>query len=167
MYAFRGTMTTATLLAGDRDFQPLIEELNRLGIYVTLKYEPRSASADLINAADARDPMYPHVLFSFARQSFQSTMPIITSAIDSHTPRDGLPIVRRGSTPKGPVEVCEGGGIARVAWPISNDPLRFQIVTFKDHASVLRMAHNEYGLTDVVWHSPDASDREKSGVLAV
>ena len=53
-YAHRGVMTRAVLLAGDRDFKPVVEALVQAGCYVTVVCEKRSASADLLDAADAR-----------------------------------------------------------------------------------------------------------------
>ncbi|MBY3516051.1 NYN domain-containing protein [Rhizobium laguerreae] len=50
-YAFRGTITKATLFAGDADFVPLIEALVREGLHVTL-WHPAQANERLRGAAD-------------------------------------------------------------------------------------------------------------------
>jgi uncharacterized LabA/DUF88 family protein len=41
-----------TLLAGDADFQPLIEAVGVEGMYVTLLSHPKSTARELIRAAD-------------------------------------------------------------------------------------------------------------------
>jgi len=45
-------MDSATLLAGDQDFVPVLEALVRAGMYVSLLYEAKSGSRELIHAAD-------------------------------------------------------------------------------------------------------------------
>src|SRR5436190_18336887 len=46
-HSFRKNMEVAVLLAGDRDFVPIVESLVRLGTYVYVVYEPQSASPEL------------------------------------------------------------------------------------------------------------------------
>lgn len=50
-------MDEITFIAGDQDFKPLVDALVKQGMYVRLWYEPRSASKELIFAADARLPL--------------------------------------------------------------------------------------------------------------
>ncbi|MGR9465914.1 NYN domain-containing protein [Rhizobium leguminosarum] len=50
-YAFRGTISKATLFAGDADFVPLIEALVREGLHITL-WHPDQANERLRGAAD-------------------------------------------------------------------------------------------------------------------
>ena len=51
-------MTKAILIAGDRDFKPVVEALvQRLGIYVHLIYEKGHCSKESMDAADKIDPM--------------------------------------------------------------------------------------------------------------
>lgn len=52
IHAFRGTITRATLFAGDADFIPLIKALVSEGLHVTLWHAPQ-ANADLKGAADS------------------------------------------------------------------------------------------------------------------
>ena len=56
-HAFRRNMHHATLLTGDVDFQPLIEALVESGLFVTLWYPTDETSRDLLQAADARQPL--------------------------------------------------------------------------------------------------------------
>lgn len=52
-HSFRKNMDVAFLLAGDRDFAPLVESVVRLGTRVQIFYDPRSASQQLCDAADS------------------------------------------------------------------------------------------------------------------
>src|SRR5205823_6397478 len=50
-------MDNALLVAGDEDFTPLVESVVRLGIWVEVYYDPRSAAEELYAAADRGIPM--------------------------------------------------------------------------------------------------------------
>lgn len=52
MHTIRGNMSKATLLAGDQDFNPVVESLIEEGMWVTLWCNPKTASGKLIQAAD-------------------------------------------------------------------------------------------------------------------
>jgi uncharacterized LabA/DUF88 family protein len=52
-HAFAKNMTKAVLLAGDRDFKPVVDSVVRLGTYVQLAYDPRIGSKELARAADS------------------------------------------------------------------------------------------------------------------
>jgi uncharacterized LabA/DUF88 family protein len=52
-HSFSKNMDEAVLLAGDRDFRPVVEAIVRLGTLVKVAYEPRSASRELARAADS------------------------------------------------------------------------------------------------------------------
>jgi len=56
MHTVRGNMDRCTLLAGDIDFQPLVEALIREGMNVWI-WHPPEASEDLLGAADYRFPL--------------------------------------------------------------------------------------------------------------
>lgn len=56
MHTVRANMQQCTLLAGDVDFQPLLEQLVREGMFVTL-WHPAQAAQDLIGAADSLRPL--------------------------------------------------------------------------------------------------------------
>ena len=70
--AFRRNMQTAWLLAGDRDFTPIVESLVHSGVYVKVLYEPRSASTVLFEAADYAIPLNVDTLHSWASTSFRA-----------------------------------------------------------------------------------------------
>lgn len=55
--SFKANMDSATLLAGDQDFRPVVEAASREGMFVTVWCEPSSASRELRHAADERDAL--------------------------------------------------------------------------------------------------------------
>ncbi|NER06966.1 MAG: NYN domain-containing protein [Okeania sp. SIO3C4] len=56
-HTIRNNMTKAVLIAGDRDFKPVVESLVSMGMYVIVAYDPRSNSQDLRYAADNSIPL--------------------------------------------------------------------------------------------------------------
>lgn len=56
MHTFRKNMGSATLLAGDDDFIPLVEALVREGMKIRIWYPPQ-ATSELLSAADHRQPI--------------------------------------------------------------------------------------------------------------
>jgi hypothetical protein len=69
-------MHSATLLAGDLDFRPLIETLVREGMYVELQYERSSANAELVAGADARRELDLYGLHNMLDHAFRSANPL-------------------------------------------------------------------------------------------
>lgn len=55
-HSFRKNMQSATLLAGDDDFIPLVEALVREGLQITI-WHPSQASSELLGSADNRRPL--------------------------------------------------------------------------------------------------------------
>jgi len=53
-HSVRGNMSEAILLTGDLDFKPVVDAVVALGTKVTLWCEPKSASEELLRAADRR-----------------------------------------------------------------------------------------------------------------
>lgn len=54
LHTFRRNMQSATLIASDLDFAPLLHALIREGMFLTLWYPPAATSAELQSAADSR-----------------------------------------------------------------------------------------------------------------
>jgi uncharacterized LabA/DUF88 family protein len=70
-HVFRNNTRRLTLLTGDLDFKPLVDALVLEGAYVTLFFQPRTTAQELIDAADAKKVMWPHVVFNAATPSFR------------------------------------------------------------------------------------------------
>ncbi len=75
LHTIRGNMQKTTLLAGDLDFKPVVDALVQEGMYVTLWYEPRSASKNLIYAADAQKIIDARVIWQMCSEEFKSRIP--------------------------------------------------------------------------------------------
>ncbi|GGA00583.1 NYN domain-containing protein [Okeania sp. KiyG1] len=56
-HTIRNNMTNAVLIAGDRDFKPVVESLVSMGMYVKIASDPRSTSSELRYAADDYIPL--------------------------------------------------------------------------------------------------------------
>jgi len=56
-HAARGNLKEAILIAGDQDFKPVVESLVNMGVFVTVWSDTRSFSSELIDAADAYEPL--------------------------------------------------------------------------------------------------------------
>jgi uncharacterized LabA/DUF88 family protein len=73
-HAFRKNMAGCYLLAGDLDFAPLVESLVRLGTWVEVVYDPRSAAKELYKAADGSYPLNFNTYYDhFSAGVFQKT----------------------------------------------------------------------------------------------
>jgi uncharacterized LabA/DUF88 family protein len=66
-------MASATLLAGDQDFVPVLDALVRAGMYVSLLYERISGNTKLIRAADEATEITPRTLEDWASDAFLAT----------------------------------------------------------------------------------------------
>jgi uncharacterized LabA/DUF88 family protein len=71
-HAFNRNMTRAVLIAGDLDFRPIIEALVRLGVFVEVWYEKKSASQDLYHAADYAQEFLWIQLYNWGNTKFKS-----------------------------------------------------------------------------------------------
>ncbi len=75
-HSHRRNMDEITFIAGDEDFKPLIDALVREGTYVRLWYEQRSASEDLVAAADARRRFNAYEIHSLLSGAFRAAHPM-------------------------------------------------------------------------------------------
>lgn len=71
-HASNRNMTRAVLVAGDLDFRPIIEALIRLGIFVEVWYEKKSAAKDLFDAADYGRPISWRALYTWGTMELRA-----------------------------------------------------------------------------------------------
>jgi uncharacterized LabA/DUF88 family protein len=69
-HAFRGNMTTAKLITGDRDFKPLVDSLVSLGTYVELWADKATVADALIEAADTWNRIKLTTLHNWSEDDF-------------------------------------------------------------------------------------------------
>ncbi|MBC8870013.1 MAG: NYN domain-containing protein [Planctomycetes bacterium] len=67
VHSFNRTMTKAVLIAGDRDFKPVVEAVTRQGTYVEVWYRPKTGSAELGRVADLVKPLQISTLVSWVK----------------------------------------------------------------------------------------------------
>lgn len=96
-HAIRGNMTIAILLAGDRDFKPLVESLIQIGTYVHVVSDARWRSEDLAWAADESSKLSFRNYFNWSAESLraQYSLPDATANVD---PPAGATLVKAGIT---------------------------------------------------------------------
>jgi uncharacterized LabA/DUF88 family protein len=75
-HAFRQNMTGIILVAGDRDFAPLVESLVRLGVWVHIWFDPRSVGNRLLEVADKVTPIGFHDYYNRCPSEFVRTHPL-------------------------------------------------------------------------------------------
>ena len=69
-HAYRRTMDRVILLAGDQDFKPLVNEVVRSGMYITVLCFKNNSSKDLRSSADERDMIDLQRLYNWCRMDF-------------------------------------------------------------------------------------------------
>ena len=75
-HAFRKNMAGIILVAGDRDFAPLVESLVRLGVWVHIWYDPRSVANRLLEMADKATPIGFHDYYNRCPNEFVKKHPL-------------------------------------------------------------------------------------------
>lgn len=70
-HTHRKNMDAIGFITGDQDFRPLVEAVVREGMFITLLFEPRHTGLQLINAADAREPITPILFNEWLTREFQ------------------------------------------------------------------------------------------------
>lgn len=76
-HAARGNMEIAVLLAGDLDFEPLLNSLVRLGVRTQLFYVPQHTSKPLMRAADEIRKITLQHFHEWSAPSFQRNYPAV------------------------------------------------------------------------------------------
>jgi len=71
-HTIRGNMDGVTLLAGDLDFKPLIDALVQEGMYVTLWYDHKATSKELIYSSDERHLLNPLFIWNCIEPEFRN-----------------------------------------------------------------------------------------------
>jgi len=116
-HSYRRNMHQATLLTGDQDFRPLIEAIVRDGMFIDIWFEPATASADLIHAADARREIGVYAIESWLTVEYRRKHPLPQGIIQPKAIEKDAKLIAVGKDANGDVELYqEAGGfvIARV-----------------------------------------------------
>ncbi|MCJ2530713.1 MAG: NYN domain-containing protein [Candidatus Thermoplasmatota archaeon] len=76
MHSYQKNAKRMTLIAGDDDFVPVVQALVLQGIYVTVWYEQRSFSSNLIEEADEAGCLGPQTLWDWTDREFAERVPM-------------------------------------------------------------------------------------------
>jgi len=74
-HATRRTMSKAILLAGDRDFEPVVESLVEMGLIIEVAGDERHTSKDLASAADSYRKIAFDDYFAWSSEALKSKYP--------------------------------------------------------------------------------------------
>ncbi len=93
-HTIRNNMTNAVLIAGDRDFKPVVESLVSMGMYVKIASEPRSTSPEFRYAADNYIPLSFDNYYSWSSQELRNKYPI--PKVDRQRPSNDAHLLKQG-----------------------------------------------------------------------
>jgi len=93
-HTIRNNMTNAVLIAGDRDFKPVIESLVTMGMYVKIASDPRSTSPELRYAADDYIPLLFENYYSWSSPELRKKYPI--PKVDRQRPTNDAHLLKQG-----------------------------------------------------------------------
>ena len=74
-HSYRRNMHRAAFIAGDQDFKPVIEAVVSEGMYIDIWFEEKSASRDLLDAADGRKALDLSAVYGYLESSFKANHP--------------------------------------------------------------------------------------------
>lgn len=147
-HAIRGNMTRAVLLAGDRDFKPVVDSLIQIGTYVHAVSDPRSTSEDLVWAADESSKITFQDYFQWSVESLRVGYPIPAVAANV-PPAPGFALVKAGSTGGLPLYLYRTNGHFVIYLPKSEDGYSLRLI-FEDQERLELYFQLQYG--DILWN---------------
>ena len=124
-HAFSRNMERASLIAGDLDFEPVVDSLIRLGTYVQMRYERSSAARDLHMAADFGQEMTLMTYYNWSVTEFIQLHPLPKGCFGDFPPSNAK-IVKYGTTGSDKVDLFTDG----------NEFFLFA-ASYKDHKQLL------------------------------
>jgi uncharacterized LabA/DUF88 family protein len=113
-HAFRGNMSKAILLSGDKDFRPLVESLVRLGLFVEVVGDQKHISKDLIHSADTHRTLNFVRYYDWVTIQSQIAKPLeirTTSFFPDKFQEDGFHCIKEGKFLNNDVKVFIKQGI--------------------------------------------------------
>jgi len=102
-HTMRRNTTAMALIAGDRDFRPLVEALIREGMNLHLLFDPLSIDEELKRAADVRDKLHIRRLYDCLQPSFRDANAMPHYGLAHGVPYTPLPekFLKETATAKG------------------------------------------------------------------
>ncbi len=154
-HAFYKNMTAAILVAGDRDFRPVVESLVRLGTHVHLVNNPKAVAKGLLHEADESTELTPTMLASWTALEgvrHDTFFPAYTAGILVRNGPQGAEVLEMNGTTQSGREVMlyAGTGIHRVV--LVFDSISGRQWTFADKDVLLKFVEAELG--PITWTTP-------------
>jgi uncharacterized LabA/DUF88 family protein len=115
-HAFRRNMAQVCLITGDLDFSPLVDSLVKLGTYVKVMYEPKSAARELYAAADLAYPIGLGDVYNWSSADFRQKHPIPGGFANGMRP-PGVAL-KTGTAQNKLVELYEQNGMYHIYAPM-------------------------------------------------
>lgn len=115
-HAFRNNMEQVCLITGDLDFSPLVDSLVKLGTYVKIMYEPRSAARELYAAADAAYPIRLYDVHSWSSEDFRQRHPI-PQGLSNNAKPTGI-VLKTGTAQNKIIQLYEQNGMHYIYSPM-------------------------------------------------
>ena len=113
-HAYRANMDRAALLAGDLDFQPVVDALVDHGIHVCLWYGRQSAATDLIHSADQRQELGLDTIGLWCIDSYRQSHEFPQISNGQNKDITGYQLLKREASPQGcEVEIYAHGNEAK------------------------------------------------------
>ncbi|MYA20583.1 MAG: NYN domain-containing protein [Chloroflexi bacterium] len=148
-HSHRRNMHTATFIAGDQDFKPLVEAVVREGIFIEIWFEESSASRDLLDAADGRMRLDPYTVQRYLAGSIQRTHPLPKRSSGSRKHFDPRTLDRSGECAAGSVDLYRDGGVYTIVRPIRDADGDYVHMEHHDLDFLERVALSTYG--EITW----------------
>lgn len=99
-HAFRGNMERATLLAGDLDFEPLLESMVQNGMMVTLWHPTTKVVPDLLHAADRVKALLPEHIREALSASQKAMVKLPASRVENSNPYSAASATKTWEEPR-------------------------------------------------------------------
>ncbi len=116
-HAFRKNMEQVFLIAGDLDFVPLVDSLIRLGTYVRVIYQAKSAARGLYSAADLASPITFNEVYFWTTDGFRKQHPLPACEIGARQPTPESPI-KTGTAAHRTVQLYQRGVMFNLYTPM-------------------------------------------------
>lgn len=105
-HTIRRNMDKTTLLAGDLDFEPVIQALVEEGMWVDLWYSKKSTSKELVYAADGKRELSINYLWQNTTESFKKKYPMPIGVSQPLIEHDESNLIKSGKTRDGYDAFC-------------------------------------------------------------
>lgn len=147
-HAFRGNMERATLLAGDLDFEPLLEAMVQNGMTVTLWHPTKKVVPELLHAADRVKPLMPSQIAEALEDSQKAVLKFPSVHLENINPLGAASSIRSWQeSGRGQANLYNLGGAYTAVFPYSGRDQRSLVVNSPDLNLLRNYVDDSWGVT--------------------